>query len=59
MTYEGLMDVVDRAWSEMVTRITSETGCDTADLLRSLDCKDCFNGVFDAVIDVVDVECEL
>lgn len=58
MTYTGLQEVLDRCWSEFLSRFESETGVSSRTLEKELDRKDAFNKVVDCVMNVVDLEYE-
>lgn len=51
MTYNELKNTVENAWGDFYNRMCS-IGIDLEKLDDRLDSKDCFNDVFDCVMDV-------
>lgn len=55
MTYNELDSIVEGAWSVFFDHLAFN-GINTEDVADSLDTKDCFNDIFDAIISHVDLE---
>lgn len=57
MTYDELDNIVDGGWSLFLDHLAFN-GIDSNKVASKLNNKDCFNGVFDAIIACVDLEAE-
>lgn len=60
MTYTELNTAIEHAWSAFFDSLF-ESNILVADLDKidtAMDNKDCYNGVTDAIVSVVDLECE-